>query len=175
MPRGDNKVTVNFTTEMKNILDRHRDDLYPAFFVAQIFLERYKDEFIAKYGQAKYDEQVARFSRPDVQVRNEATQRKKESLAQKRRELELREKELEVKNHFLEAETERMRDKHEETTEEKGQKAKDEYKALIKEKKEIQSRIAERKNKGYTPVQELETRLIEIDQKINKHNGDEEK
>jgi chromosome segregation ATPase len=112
MPTGDNKVNLNCTTELKQFIDGKKGDLYPSFHMALAYLEHYKTEFIAKYGEQVYNEHVARYSISAVKVRDASNQKKLERIAEKRRELDIREKELELKSKFLSAETNIMNDKH---------------------------------------------------------------
>ena len=97
MPKGDNKLVLNCTTELKQFMDSKKGDLERSFHCALIYLEKYKEEFIAKYGQECYDGHVKRYSIPAVELRNKANQKKQEALELKRRELDLREKELAIK------------------------------------------------------------------------------
>ena len=113
MPTGDNKVNLNCTTELKQFIDGKKGDLYPSFHMALAYLEHFKGEFIAKYGEQVYNEHVARYSIPAVKVRDASNKKKLEKIAEKRRELDIREKELELKTKFLSAETQIMNDKHE--------------------------------------------------------------
>jgi hypothetical protein len=173
MPKGDNKVTINFTTEMKQFGDGMKGDLYLSFYTALCFLQQNKEEFIAKYGQECYEAHIKRFSRPAIEVRNDSAQRKKDALVLKRRELEVREKELEIKSKFLQAETTVMNDKHQTKEEEKLLKNPD-YLALIKEKRDIEANIRYIETKEPKPLSdykvkilsEYQTRLAEVNQKI---------
>jgi hypothetical protein len=112
MPTGDNKVTINLTTEVKIFVDKRKGDLERSFYLALEYLKQHKDEFIAEYGQQSYEDHVKRYSRTAVELKNAHYAKKKETLEAKRRELELREKELAVKSSFLNAETQAMTDKH---------------------------------------------------------------
>lgn len=178
MPKGDNKTVINFTTELKQFADSKKGDLERSFHVALTYLDHYKDEFIEKYGQECYNAHVKRYSIPATELRDNSIKRKKENLAMKKRELELREKELAIKSKFLEAETTVMNDKHETAmskAEEEAERERmkiPEYRALIREKKDINEWLERAKKEPdkpwYSPdkVEKMTAQLAEINLKI---------
>jgi hypothetical protein len=117
MPRGENKVVLDCTTELIQFMDSHKGDLRASFHMALTYLQYYKDEFVAKYGQQSYDEHIKRYSVSAVEQTRLANLEKQKEIEEKRRELDIREQEVKIKMGFLSAETQAMNDKHEEKVE----------------------------------------------------------
>jgi hypothetical protein len=111
MPKGDNAITLNLTTELKIFIDKRKNDLHGSFYVISEFLQQHKNEFIKEYGEQVFNDHVKRYSKTAIQLRNEKLERdqkeiekqelevkiKKESLRLKAKELKIRKVNSEVR------------------------------------------------------------------------------
>jgi choline kinase len=84
MDRGENSVYIACTHELSNLISSHagQEDMNRGFWLVKRLLtkdEEFKREFIEKYGQAKYDETLAHYSKTNIQQRDEEVKAKEES------------------------------------------------------------------------------------------------
>jgi len=97
MPRGDNSVVINLTTELKVFIDKHKGDLERSFYIISEFLCFHAREFIKDYGEQAYETHMDRYTKTAIQLRNEAQLEQRAELERKQKELELKERELNLK------------------------------------------------------------------------------
>lgn len=98
--RGFNTIVIHADLEFLKMLEDYQHEtgqvsLYPSFIVAKYILEHERDRFIRLFGEEKYNQELGKWSRTDVQIRDQNLRLREER--QRRAELRLQREELVVK------------------------------------------------------------------------------
>lgn len=169
MPKGDNSVVINLTTELKIFIDNNKGDLERSFYIALAYLEKNKDAFIEKYGKQCYEDHVKRYSRTAIEMRNDKQKRKEEWIKRREEELDLKRKELDVKKANSQTYGSIIESKEEERKEEKLSEIEDLKQEIAKNEdnyKKVQN--AQSKEFFKKKVEELKQKLSELQQEPQK-------
>jgi len=96
--RGRNLVTLKLTLEqLEMVKNKCPSEQHESVFLIKTLMEFWKEYFVEKYGEDKYNEQYKKACRSMVQCRDDRRKREQEKIKEDKLKLELKRRDIEIR------------------------------------------------------------------------------